>query len=266
MPELPEVETIVNDLKKVLLGLKIQDVWSDVFPAQKIKEEVVGKKILKIERKGKNILIWLSDSRIVLIHLKLTGYLLYGENPQSKFIHLIFKLSNGKQLALSDVRKFAKVLILDTDKITEETKRLGPEPLDKDLTLAKFIERLKVRKGKIKQILMDQSVIAGIGNIYSDEILWLAGIHPLKEIKNLTLKEFKNIYQAMKIVLKKAIKARGDSIVDFRDISGKKGKYQEMQYAYQMTGTKCKKKDGGIIKKIKIGGRSAHFCPIHQKL
>jgi formamidopyrimidine-DNA glycosylase len=268
MPELPEVETTVQDLKKVLPGLKIRDVWSDlprrqtgVFDAEKIRKEIAGKKILKIERKGKNILIHLSGDKTILIHQKLTGHLLYG--LKNRFIHLILFLSNGKQLALSDSRKFAKVAVLATEKISEEFKNLGPDPIDKNFTFKKFSMRIarlrpsgsgnanghmRIKKSRpIKQVLMDQNVIAGIGNIYSDEILWKAGAHPLKEVQKLKEKDLKNIYQAIKTVLKKAI-------------------YQKIQNVYQMAGQKCKKKDGGIIKRIKIGGRSAHFCPFHQKL
>lgn len=290
MPELPEVETIVNDLKKVLPRLKIHDVWSDVFNAQKIKKEIKGEKILKIERRGKNILIHLSKEKTILIHQKMTGHLLYGkwqtadrqppttktkwiavesgplqDDPENRFIHLLFFLSNGYQLALCDMRKFAKVTILATKKLSNEFKKIGVDALDKKLTLKKFTEIIKTRNGKIKNILMDQSLIAGIGNIYADEILWRAGTHPLRPTNTLKEKELKNIYKAIKPILKKAIKERGSSYIDYRDAFGKKGNYQKMHFAYQQTGKKCKKKDGGIIQKIKINGRSAHFCPKHQK-
>lgn len=287
MPELPEVETIVNDLKKVLAGLKIRDVWSDLPRLPKnFKKEVRGRKILKIERRGKNILIYLSGEKTILVHQKMTGHLLYGKyqksnlksqkwiavepgplrDPENRFIHLLFFLSNGKQLALCDMRKFARVAVLKTEKISEEFKKLGPDPFDKNFTLARFSEIMSKKRGAIKKVLMDQKIIAGIGNIYADEILWLAGIHPLKLVQKLKENEIKKIHQSIKPVLKKAIKARGSSYIDYRDAFGRKGKYQEMHYAYQQTGTKCGKKDGGIIKKIKTGGRSAHFCPIHQKM
>ena len=283
MPELPEVETIVNDLKKVLPGLKIQDVWTDVKSFKKIKKDVIGKKILKLERKGKNILIWLSHSQVILVHQKMTGHLLYGtwyaqhgtwkskdseplNDPENRFIHLLFFLSNNKQLALCDMRKFAKVVVLQTEKIQGEFKKLGIDALDKNLTLKKFTEIIKKKNGKIKNILMDQSLVAGIGNIYSDEILWVAGVHPLKRANKLKEKELQKIFKAIRPVLKKAIKARGSSYIDYRDAFGREGRYQKMHCAYQQTEKKCKKKDGGIIKKIKINGRSAHFCSVHQKL
>lgn len=267
MPELPEVETTVSDLRKVILGLRILDVWSDLPAFQKIKKDIVNKKIIKIERRGKNILIELSQNKSLLIHLRLTGHLLYG-NPQSKFIHLLLFLSNKKQMALVDLRKFAKVLVWPTDKLGElpEIKKLGPEPLSPQFTFEKFQEILQKKKGRIKTVLMDQKTISGIGNIYSDEILWEGGIHPLKKTEDLKREELKEIFQAMKKILFRAIRARGSSYIDYRDTFGRKGKYQEIQNAYGRDGKKCKKKDNGIIKKIRIGSRSAHFCPIHQKI
>ncbi len=281
------METIVNDLKKVLPGLKIRDVWSDFFNARKIKKEAIGRKILKVERRGKNILIYLSDGKTILVHQKMTGHLLYGKfearstksetkwiavepgplrDPENRFIHLLFFLSNGKQLALCDMRKFAKVVILPTEKIAEEFKKIGIDALNKGLSFVKFKEIIVKRSGKIKIVLMDQSLIAGIGNIYADEILWMAGAHPLKPANKLKEIELKKIYNAIRPVLKKAIKARGSSYIDYRDAHGREGNYQKMHYAYQQTGKKCQRRDGGIIKKIKIGGRSAHFCPVHQKM
>lgn len=300
MPELPEVQTIVSDLNKVLPGLKIRDVWSDWGKMIKyksfagFKKELIGKKILKVKRRGKNILIDLSGNLTLLIHQKMTGHMLYGkwrktqsakrkaqnyewvaikpgpirDDPQNRFLHLVISLSNGRQLALSDIRKFAKVLIWPTDKLNEleDIKDIGPEPLEKSFTLEKFREIFKNKRGKIHQVLMDQNVIAGIGNIYSSEILWQAGIYPLKNAGKLKEAEFKKLYQAIKKVLARALKAKGDSTSDYRRPSGEKGGYQKIQNAYQMQGKKCKKGDGGVIKRIKIGARSAFYCSKHQKL
>lgn len=293
MPELPEVQTIITDLKKVLLKLVILDVWTDwakmiKYPKKFIEfqKELVGKKILDLKRLGKNILINLSGDKTLLIHQKLTGHLLYGkwklegkewksiisgplsEDPQNRFIHLIISLSNGKQLALSDLRKFAKVLIAPTEKLEQlpEIKKLGAEPLEQAFDFRKFYETLKNKRGKIKTILMNQGIIAGIGNIYSDEILWVAGIHPLKPVEKLKENELKKIFSAIKKVLQRAIKARGDSMSNYRHPSGGKGQYQKFHNAYQMDGKKCSRGDGGTIERIKLANRSAHFCPVHQKL
>jgi len=283
MPELPEVHTIVTDLKKFIPGLKITDVWTDVSKFKKIKKGVVGEKIINVERRGKNILIGLANSKTIIVHQKMTGHLMYGkwemknkkwqsvllgpmrDDPENRFIHLLFFLGSGRQLALCDMRKFAKVIVLPTEKIPEEFEKMGPEPFDKKFNFKKFSEIMGSKGGKIKSVLMDQNVIAGIGNIYSDEILWLSGVHPLSKTSGIKEVELKKIYQSIRPILNKAIKARGSSYIDYRDAQGKKGRYQEMRNAYGLKGQKCKKRDGGIIEKIKVGGRSAHFCPIHQK-
>ncbi|MBU2633388.1 DNA-formamidopyrimidine glycosylase [Patescibacteria group bacterium] len=276
MPELPEVQTIVSDLKKVLPKLKIRDVWCDFKKMIKqpesfaqFKKIVIGKKFLDVKRKGKNILINLSENKTLLIHQKMTGHMLYGKiDPQDRFIHLVFTLSNGKHLALSDIRKFAKVLICETDRLDtlKDIKDIGPDPLDKTFTFKKFKEIFSKKKGVIKNGLMKQEIIAGIGNIYANEILWEAGIHPFKKIQKIKKEEFEKIYKAIKKILKQGVRMRGDSVVDYRDAFGKKGRYQNFHKAYQKEGEKCSKNDGGIIKRIKETGRSAFFCPKHQKL
>ena len=290
MPELPEVETIVRELNREVLGRAFFDVWTD-FPKMikkpksfdQFRKEIKGKKILNIGRRGKNILFELSENRSLLIHQKLTGHLLLGkwqflngnwqslipgplsEDPMNKFLHLIFWLDDKRQLALSDLRKFAKVELLNKEELEKELKSLGPEPLERDFSFEKFKGQILKKKGKIKQVLMDQEVIAGIGNIYSDEILWQAKVNPFKEIKKLSDEEMKKIYEAMKEILKKAIAARGESISDFRRITGEKGGFDPLRKVYRREGEKCPR-CGAIIKRIKIGGRSAHFCPQCQKL
>lgn len=292
MPELPEVETIVRDLKKEVLERTFIDTWTD-FPKLiklpknfgQFKKEIKNKKIKKIWRRGKNILLDLSGNKTLLIHQKLTGHLLVGvwnldfgiwkskikgplsEDPKNRFLHLIFWLDNGKMLALSDLRKFAKVELWDTEKLEKSDgfKSLGPEPLKKSFTFEKFKEALREKRGKIKQVLMDQKVIAGIGNIYSDEILWRAKIHPLKNVSRLSETELKKIYQVIKKILPLSIKLGGESISDFRRLSGEKGYFDKERRVYRRTGEKCSR-CGTVIKRIKLGSRSAHFCPRCQKL
>lgn len=189
------------------------------------------------------------------------------DDPFNRHIRFILFLDNGYQLALSDLRRFGKVFLGDTKKIENinEIGRLGPEPLDPKFTFKKFRELMSKKRGVIKKVLMDPFFIAGIGNIYSDEILWYASIHPLHRVEKLAEKDLAALYKYMKFVLKKAIAAKGDSQQDYRTLEGKFGNYQNMQKAYQLTGQKCQKRDGGIIKRIKINNRSAHFCPRHQK-
>jgi formamidopyrimidine-DNA glycosylase len=167
------------------------------------------------------------------------------------------------------MRKFAKVLVSDTDKIykTADLADLGPEPLDKNFTYKVFKERINRKpNGDIKTVLMDQTVISGIGNIYSDEALWMSGIHPLTKVKDLNDKKLKLLYKSILKVLKKSINVGGDSMSDYRNPLGEKGGYQRIQQVYGREGEKCSFKGcKGIIKRIKVGGRSSHFCDCHQK-
>ncbi len=290
MPELPEVETTVRDLQKKVLKRTFVDVWTDFEKVikkpkdfQVFKKEITNRKIKNVRRRAKFILFDLSGGKTLLIHQKLTGHLLLGKwrrrdnkwlastRPLSErintYIHLLFTLDNGEMLALSDLRKFAKVELWDTRKLagSEEMKNLGPEPLEKDFTFEKFKEILKRKKGKIKQVLMDQKVIAGIGNIYSDEILFEAKINPFKPIPKLTLEELRRIYKFIIRVLKKGIELRGESMIDWRDSRGRKGFYDKCRKVYRREGEKCFRCKAIILRR-KLGGRSAHFCPQCQKL
>jgi len=291
MPELPEVQTIVNGLNKKVLGLKITNTWTDwpkmmrTQSLEKFKSEIKGRNILRAHRRAKYIMMDLSGGKTLIIHQKISGHLLYGkwkiegkkavpvisgpikDDKFNSYIRFILYLSNGYMLGLSDLRRFGKVYLGDTEKIESinEIGKLGPEPLDKSFTLKKFKEIMDKKRGVIKKVLMDQFFIAGIGNIYSDEILWYAGIRPLRRVENLKDKDLEAIYKAIQLVLKKALEARGDSEQDYRTLEGKFGGYQDISKAYQHTGEKCQKHDGGIIERIVINNRSAHFCPVHQK-
>lgn len=291
------MQTTIDGMNKLLPKLKISNVWTDTESLfrkgdfKDFRKQVKNKTILSVERKGKNILINLSENKTILAHLKMTGHLMYGSwiikngkalaegndpignDPYNRFVRVVFTLSNGKQLALSDTRKFAKLLVWETEKLDEleDIKNIGMDPFDKNFTYKKFTEIIKNKTAKsssfkIKPLLLDQSLVAGIGNIYADEILWQTGIHPAKEIGKLSDQEIKKIYTTIKPILKKAIRAGGSSNSDYRDIAGEKGRFQNMQNVYRQTGKPCKKRDGGIITKIKIAGRSSHFCPIHQKM
>jgi formamidopyrimidine-DNA glycosylase len=200
--------------------------------------------------------------------MKMTGYLFYGEDPKIKFAHVIFSLSNKKYLVFSDMRKFGKITLLGT-KIAHDTRHLnyiGPEPLDPNFKLEDFLQRFhRCKNKKIKTALMDQSIIAGIGNIYSDEILWRAGIHPERIVSKIKEPEMKLIFKALRETLTKGISFGGDSMSDYRNIYGLPGKFQMHHEAYRRTGEKCRKKGcSGIIRRKIINGRSAHFCPVHQ--
>jgi formamidopyrimidine-DNA glycosylase len=306
MPELPEVQTTANILNKQIAGLKILDVWSDynsVFHRGKknikdkkyfkyFKEQILNSKIIDVKRRAKNVLINVSGNSIsksnktILIHMKMTGHLLYGNykniggkwippgdsslaDPYNRFIHLAFVLSNKKVLVLSDARKFAKVFVFETDNIikVDDINKLGPEPLDKCFTYKIFKEQLfKKPNGKIKTVLMDQTIISGIGNIYSDEVLWMSSVKPISKVKDIKEDNLKLIYKNIIKVLKESIKVGGDSMSDYRNPFGERGGYQKIHKVYRRAGEKCKMKNcSGVIQRIKVGGRSAHFCDTHQK-
>jgi formamidopyrimidine-DNA glycosylase len=306
MPELPEVQTTVNILNKKIKNLSILDVWTDydsVFHKGKenikdkkyfkfFKEQLINKKFLSVERRAKNILINVSGNpnqkrtgKTILVHMKMTGKLLYGKyefngkkwfpmkdiylsDPFNRFIHLVFVLSNGKHLVLSDTRKFAKVFIFDTSMVSElkDLNKLGPEPLDKSFTYKIFKERLLMKpNSKIKTILMDQEIVSGIGNIYSDEVLWFSGIHPTKKVIGIKEEQLKNLFKNVKKILTLSISLGGDSMSDYRNPLGRKGGYQDIHKAYRRTGMKCMFHGcDGIIRRIVIGGRSTHYCDKHQ--
>ncbi len=289
MPELPEVETTVRYLRRKVLNRTFLDVWTDSAKTIKrpsdfnsFKKLIKGKRIKGIRRRAKNIIFDFSDGFSLLVHQKMTGHLLVGtwrlngawestkkgslREPVNKYIHLMFWLDNNLMLALSDLRKFAKVEIWKTKELSASPgfKKLGPEPLDPSFSFKKFKEVIKSRKGRIKQILMDQSIIAGIGNIYADEILWEVRIHPLKSTLRLEEKELKDIYRVIRKILKEAIRLKGTSVSDFRDPEGRPGSYGKVLKVYQREGEKCPRCKKAITR-IKINGRSAHFCPICQK-
>lgn len=293
MPEGPEVETIVNDLNRKIIGRRIIGIWTD-WPRmiktgfKPFESEIKGAKIKAVRRLGKNILIDLDKDRLLLIHQKMTGHLLVGkwkikreglkdrpvplvEGPLQErvndFIRLIFHLDNGQMLGLSDMRRFAKVLFGKREQIENlrELKNLGVDPVDPKTAFKDFAAAITKRTRNIKQVLMDQAVISGVGNIYADDILWFTKIHPLRKASDLTQKELKSIWLATRSILRKAIKLRGTSVADFRDTAGKKGGYGNVVLAYRRTGLPCKRCQTPI-KRVKIGGRSAHFCPKCQKL
>jgi len=262
------------------------------------RKNAIGSKIVNAERQGKNVLINLSNGQTILAHMKMTGHFMYGKyeqkkvggsktsgknsvlwqpvekngplaDPFNKHIRLIFTFSNGKHLAFADTRKFAKVFIFESKNRNKipDLADLGPDPLEKKFSFKIMRDRLLTRKNwKIKQALLDQKIIAGIGNIYSDEMLWNSGIHPLSIVSKIPTEKMNGLYKAMRAVLKKGLDFGGDSTSDYRNIHGLPGKFQHRHNVYRRSGKPCPKKDGGIIERIKVGGRSGHFCPVHQKI
>jgi formamidopyrimidine-DNA glycosylase len=284
MPELPEVQTTVDGINQTSRGRTITAVsttYKSAFYKGKdeiknpiffieFKKRVIGKKILKAERRAKNILIHLTGGETILTHMKMTGYYFYNPPADTKHVRLTFAFDNGTSLALADLRRFAKVTVIKTETLPESVhlKGLGPEPLEKNFQFPIFkFQLMKRPKGKIKQVLMDPKIIAGIGNIYSDEILWRAGVHPLSIVAKIPEKNLKLMLKAAKETLTKGIHFGGDSTSDYFNIEGKPGAFQAHHRAYQMHKKACLKKGcPGILARLPLGGRSAHFCPVHQIL
>jgi formamidopyrimidine-DNA glycosylase len=227
--------------------------------------------------------------------MKMTGHLMYGkyrvgkksdgedfhdwpwwadnqalQDPYNRFIRVLFKLNNGYSLAFCDSRKFGKVTFFETkeSKNTKHLKDVGMDALDPKMTYAKFKESLmKHATGRIKNVLMDQTLIAGIGNIYSDEMLWESGIHPEEQVKKIPETKMKKMFSVMKPLLKRGINFGGDSTSDYRNIYGLPGKFQNKHHVYRKTGKPCARPrcKGVIIRRV-VGGRSAHYCSVHQPL
>ena len=269
MPELPEVETTVRVLRSKVLSRTFVDVWTDIKKFKKLGRKLKNKKINNIWRRGKNIIFELSGGFSFLVHQKMTGHFLYGnwdkKDRANSYIHLKLFLDNKKTLAFSDLRKFAKAEIWRTEDLKKELDLLGSDPLLKEFTFNKFKKIIKDKKGKIKQVLMNQGLIAGIGNIYSDEILWRAQVHPFSPAYKLKDKKLRKIYRHIKLVLRKAVKLKGTSVSDYRTPEGKKGRFGKMIKVYQREGRKCFRCNKKI-KRTKMGSRSSYFCSYCQKI
>lgn len=288
MPELPEVETTIRGLRKKVLKRTFIDVWTNTPKIIKkpktfvdFKKQILGERINNITRRGKNIIFHLSHKKILLVHQKMTGHFLFGKwekegrdwrvlsgplaKKENSYIRLLFTLDNNSMLALSDLRKFAKAELWKEQEFKDlALKDLGPEPLERKFTFSKFVKRLRAKKGKVKQVLLDQTVIAGIGNIYSDEILFEAKVHPLKTMPELTKNDLNKIFKAMKRILQKSIRLQGDSFSDYRTVTGEKGGFQKHTKVYQNEGEECWA-CGCEIQKLKVAGRTSHYCPNCQK-
>lgn len=310
MPELPEVQTTVTGLNSVLIGLTITDLWSDMWSNSKLAKNTIkdhsyfpyftkyalSTKVTGVRRRAKYILIDLDNGFTIIIHMKMTGHLMYGNyeqnkksngkewswlpvdnnkallDPYNRFIHVVFTLTNNKKkishLVFCDSRKFGTIVIERTSTLsTERLSHLGPEPLETSFTCMQFKKRLlKSPTRSIKTVLMDQTIISGIGNIYSDEMLHSSHILPSRMTKSLTTEELQLLYSSMKHILRKGINFGGDSMSDYRNIKGERGAFQEKHLVYLRTKLPCKTKGcKGIIKKEKINGRSAHYCPVCQR-
>jgi formamidopyrimidine-DNA glycosylase len=281
MPELPEVETIARDLHQHLVGWAIVGVTVrepraiDSLTPQVFSERLTGQCIHGVGRRAKYIVIELESGDLLIVHLRMTGRLLLcaPDEPLSKHTHVVLDLEPGTlpgfssgagaiQLRFVDTRKFGRLSLVAPLHLTALDKRLGPEPLRDDFTPQVLREALRGRRTKLKPFLLDQRRLAGLGNIYADESLFLAGLHPEREAGSLTPDEVARLHAAIRHVLAAAIGNRGTSLSDaeYRDATGEKGRHLEHLAVFRRTGQPCPR-CGQAIQRIRLGGRSTHFCP-----
>jgi len=272
MPELPEVETVVRSIRPQVVGQTIHSLWYDwektlhsPSPSE-FEARVINQKITAVTRRAKYIVIHLTDA-FLLVHLKMTGRLYVAHHSEQqradRWVHVKFGLNDGLELRFSDSRKFGRVYL--TDDIKTVIKNTGPEPLEDAFTVDIFHERLKRRNKVIKALLLDQTFIAGVGNIYADEALHQAKIHPQRRSQSLTDDEIALLYQTVRDALNKGINHEGASINWYRKPDGTKGTSQDHFFAYGRDGKPCLI-CGTTMEKIRVAQRGTHFCPNCQKI
>ncbi len=270
MPELPEVETIRKELDKELPGLEIKGILCDdarlLEPTpEEVREAVVGEEFKKVERRAKLLIFRLSNSKNLLCHLRMSGRLLLRDksDPEDKYVFVVFRLSEGKELRFANARRFGYIRLADEKAVEGAVSKYGPEPF-RDLTFEKFKEIVLGSKAAIKNLLMDQKKIAGVGNIYANDALFLAQVHPKKRANSLTESQIETLYSSLEKVLKEGLDTGGASDQWYRDAYGRKGRYQQHFKVYGKAGEECPRCDGRI-RKIRVGGRGTFFCPNCQK-
>lgn len=274
MPELPEVETVAHDLREQLAGRRFSGeaaiLWHRTLatPAPDLLSTLLaGQEVIDVGRRGKFVQIRLGSGDALIVHLRMTGKLAVvpADSPALEDVHVRawFGLAGGERLVFTDARKFGRVWLVHD--AAEVTGKLGPEPLDWEFTPQVLGERFRRRKVAVKALLLDQTALAGIGNIYADEALYRAGIHPLRSSATLTDEEIKQLHAALREVLLESIGKRGTMLRDYRTPYGSYGAFQEELRVYGRGGQPCPR-CGSPIERIRVTQRSTHFCPRCQCL
>lgn len=278
MPELPEVETIVRGLRKTLPGRRILSVrlGKTDFMADPagIARELPGRQIEAVERYGKFLLLRLSGTlgaanggatrASLLVHLGMTGHLAPSPaaQPQAKHTHACFVLDDGRELRYTDARRFGRMALFPEAALPEKLQPLGADPLE--ISEQQFIEQIRRRSARVKALLLDQRFLRGVGNIYADESLWRARIHPAQLGARLAREQAAQLYRTLKQILERAIRMRGSSISDFIDAVGEPGEYQRRHRVYGREGKPCFR-CGTPIRRAVVAGRSSYFCARCQR-
>jgi formamidopyrimidine-DNA glycosylase len=271
MPELPEVETVARDLRGLVVGATIVDAetrWERTLRGTTptaFADGVAGRRIEAVGRRGKQLVVELSGGAFLTIHLKMTGQLFVvprgGTNDP--YVRLVLELDDGREVRFRDIRKFGRVGLYGLD-TADPFEKTGPEPLSEAFTVGAFRRRLRARKGRLKPLLMDQSFVAGVGNIYADEALWAARLHPLRTARTLRPGDERRLWLHLRRILAEAVIRRGSSIDDYTAPDGD-GEMQEHLEVYQRTEEPCRR-CGRPIRRIVVGGRATHFCSWCQRL
>ena len=289
MPELPEVETVKRGLEKLLIGHTFKRVTSDnpkSFPnaPADVDQFLIGAAVTAIRRRAKVLMIDLSSDYTLVIHLKMTGQIVYrGEDsfgaghPNGSLIgtlpdrstHVEFWLNNNAKLYFNDQRKFGWVRLIPTVEVPniDFMKKVGPEPLDDNFTAKEFVQRLERRKGTtIKAAILDQTVLAGIGNIYADEGLWGAKIHPATRVKDVPVAKLKKLFSELQYVLRLSIEKGGSTDRNYVNAEGNRGSYIDFARVFRQEGMPCQRHPNQLVKKIRVASRGTHICPKCQVL
>jgi formamidopyrimidine-DNA glycosylase len=295
MPELPEVETVARDLQRAVAGARITDAevrWARTVrhpePPERFVAEIRESEIERVGRRAKSVLIHLADGRVMTVALRMTGALIVAPpgTPDDPYARVVFQLADGRELRYRDVRKFGRIGLWEGGglvrraiarrrkrrvaevrapyRVGDVFGRHGPEPLAASFSAARLAERLHGRSARLKTLLLDQSFIAGVGNIYADEALWRARLHPLRRADSLAPDEVRRLHRAIRSVLRQAIANRGSSFADYVGADGEPGANAERLAVYRRTGEPCLR-CGTIIQRIVVGQRSTHFCPHCQR-
>ena len=292
MPELPEVETVARDLQRSVVGVTITGAevhWDRTIrhpqPSERFAAEISGATIRRVDRRAKTVLLHLDDGRVMTVALRMTGALIVapeGTEPDP-YARVVFHLADGRELRYRDVRKFGRIGLWPggglrtvgagrggrSRKVAEGTRAYrigevfsghGPEPLRASFTVARLAERLRGRSAKLKSLLLDQTFIAGVGNIYADEALWRARLHPLRAADTLSAEDVRRLHRAVRQVLRQGIANRGSSFSDYVGADGEPGANAERLAVYRRTGEPCLR-CGRRIQRIVVAQRSTHFCP-----
>lgn len=273
MPELPEVENVKNGLKDLLLNREIEDVtvlWKNIIKEPTIEEfkhKIGGQRIETIERRGK-FLLFILETHVIISHLRMEGKFRIEKAtvPLTKHTHVVFNLDNGEELRYLDVRKFGRMSLVKKDLLSvhPSLSSLGPEPIKEDLSINWISQFLKNKKRSIKSCLLDQRMVAGIGNIYADEILFASGIHPERTGDSLKPVEIQTLHDTIINIMDIAVRAGGTTIRTYSNAYGREGNYQKNLKVYGKTHELCENCQTPI-QKIKVAQRGTHYCPNCQK-